>query len=202
MELKAALKMCVPIDIEVSNGKYQISIQHLSEIFEGLLVKAKSFGGKLPVREIRYVQAKKQILYQETAAEAEKENVVTCHCCQKKIKREKLREHVGGHIIRKEVEDFSCGFCGLKAGHSISLQSTSHKTKIPQSNCPDYRKFSLASARTSTQNTPCTNRPVECDICKVVYWSYYLKKRYEENHAASVCPENISDEEVNAMRKK
>ena len=89
-----------------------------------------------------------------------------------------------------------------KKGHSISLQSTSHKTETPQSNCPDYRKFSLASARTSTQNTPCTNRPVECDICKVVHWSYYLKKHYEENHTDSVCSENISEEELNVMWKK
>ena len=28
-------------------------------------------------------------------------------------KNDKMREHIGGHIIRKEIDFFSCGFCGF-----------------------------------------------------------------------------------------
>ena len=130
------------------------------------------------------------------------ETVHKCLHCKKVIKIPKMREHIGGHIIRGEVDCFSCGFCGGSTGCSISLRKTTHKIRVPESNCSMFQKFSLTSAQTSTANTPCTNRPVDCQICKVVYWSYAMQKHYEQKHVDSPCPELIAEEEKAIMKVK
>ena len=95
------------------------------------------------------------------------------------------------------------GFAGESGSDcSISLRKTTHNTNVPDSNCTAFKKFSLASAQKSTDNTPCTNRPVACQICKVVYWSYALGKHYEQKHPDSLCPNMITEAERGTMKKK
>ena len=103
--------------------------------------------------------------------------------------------------IRNDIDVFSCGFCGGSSGCSVNFKKTTHHTFIPTSNCKMYKKFSLKSAMTSTTNTPCTNRPVKCDCCSVVYWSYALEKHYKEKHPESECTEIVSEKEKDTMMK-
>ena len=58
------------------------------------------------------------------------------------------------------------------------------------------------SAKVSTQNTPCTNRPVECALCKEVYWSYSFNRHYEQNHPMAICHEIITGTEIEVMTNK
>ena len=37
--------------------------------------------------------------------------------------------------------------------------------------CKYFYKFSLGPATKVSDVSPCTNRPVECDLCKLVFWS-------------------------------
>ena len=105
------------------------------------------------------------------------------------------------HITGNNIDVFSCGFCGGSSGCSVNFKKTTHHTFIPTSNCKMYKKFSLKSAMTSTTNTPCTNRPVKCDCCSVVYWSYALEKHYKEKHPESECTEIVSEKEKDTMMK-
>ena len=57
-----------------------------------------------------------------------------------------MREHVGGDILREEIDCYRCGYCGGNSSCSINLKKTSHQTLIPESNFPYKMKFSLASA--------------------------------------------------------
>ena len=166
-------------------------------------MKAKSSNVKLPSREIELYKGDERVLFKISNVSNQVDGGSGhCETCNKKMKGDKMREHIGGHIIRNEINCFTCGFCGGNTGCSIALKKTSHRTFVPDSNCKIFKKFSLASAKTSTSSSPCTNRPVVCSICKVVYWSYSLNKHYEQKHSGSTFPETISDEEVNVMQKK
>ena len=66
---------------------------------------------------------------------------------------------------------------------------------IPASNCKFDVKFSLKSAVTPGERTPCSNRPVLCELCKTVYWNYGLYDHYAAVHTGETCPLMINDEE-------
>ena len=89
---------------------------------------------------------------------------------------------------------FRCGFCG-EVGHTISLKKTTHQTFIPHSNCSKRVKFSLKAAESAKKPNPCTNRPVECQVCEEVYWSYAMQKHYETSHPGQECPVKVSEQE-------
>ena len=76
-----------------------------------------------------------------------------------------------------------CVFCGL-SGCTIVVVSGRGKTAsfIPDSNCPYNVRFPLKAAETSTKSGPCTNRPVCCDGCKAVVWSYNVSYHYKHRH--------------------
>ena len=94
-----------------------------------------------------------------------------------------------------------CGFYG-KFGCSVELNKTTHGTLIPGSNCKLVKKFSLKSSEKPNKRNPCSNRPFECEICQVVYWSYALPTHYTEQHPEqSSCPIVVSDDEKTWMEK-
>ena len=68
-------------------------------------------------------------------------------------------------------------------------------TLIPGSNCAYQIKFSLKSAEKATKNGPCTNRPITCDRCKTVQWSYNLPKHYQDKHSDYPIPTTVTDAE-------
>ena len=104
--------------------------------------------------------------------------------------------------FREEIDCYRCGFCGGNSSCSITLKKTTHQTLVPDSNYPYKMKFSLASADKSTVSGPCTNQPVSCSICKVVYWNYSIKRHYEEKHRDSVCTITITNAEIEYNEKE
>ena len=65
-----------------------------------------------------------------------------------------------------------------------------HQCKLMEGTPIDY---SLTSAGNSNLNTPCTNRPLECQHCSQVVASYSMAEHYEEKHSATAMPEVLRD---------
>ena len=57
-----------------------------------------------------------------------------------------------------------------------------YKTLGPESNCSYFYQFSMKAAAKVTERSPCTNRPVKCDLCEQIYWSYNLEIHYKSMH--------------------
>ena len=68
-----------------------------------------------------------------------------------------------------------CGFCGTADSCDISIRDGSGRGKTA-SEIPK-------SAAKSTKTSSCTNRPIECPTCKIIYWSYNMYKHFESNHS-------------------
>ena len=133
---------------------------------------------------------------------------VTCDFCSKEIVHSKMREHIASHIIVfKDISatQNTCGFCG-NVGCTISLEKTSgfgvHSTFGPKSDCKLFYSFSLASAIKISTYACCTNRPIKCELCNSVYWSYNMQKHYESKHNQCEIPEFISSDEIKNLKKK
>ncbi|CAF1140578.1 unnamed protein product, partial [Brachionus calyciflorus] len=124
---------------------------------------------------------------------------LNCKICDSLVLLEKMRIHVGQHILKNDsVGEHICGYCG-KLGCIIRLKKSSGRGKStvfgPDSDCKFFVKFSLKAASKVSKNYPCTNRPIECIICKAVYWSYNIAIHYKEKHPHIAPPLSICDEE-------
>ena len=98
-----------------------------------------------------------------------------------------MREHIGGHLLRGEIEGPNvCGFCGRDTC-TIEVQSTSKKGswnyyKICNQDCSyffDYGRKAVGSIR-----DPCTNRVVICpvDTCHSTIWTYNTSSHFDVKH--------------------
>lgn len=116
-------------------------------------------------------------------------NNFKCKICNQEFIKERMRQHIGKHILGKEILQTvnTCGFCGL-SGCKIELKPTSgfgnYQTLGPHSDCQYFVHFSLKPASKVSKRSPCTNRPVICSHCKQCYWSYNLSLHYETSHPA------------------
>ena len=126
---------------------------------------------------------------------------VPCRICDQMLPKKLMRRHVGVHILQEDL-GLVCGFCGLK-DCSIELERGSGRgktaTMVPGSNCGYISKFSLKSAEKSTKSGPCTNRPVTCEQCKTVQWSYNLPNHFRSKHSDYPVPKRIADGEEKLM---
>ncbi|KAJ7898149.1 hypothetical protein B0H13DRAFT_2337610 [Mycena leptocephala] len=127
-----------------------------------------------------------------------------CHLCLAEVELKKMRDHVARHLaanrigvkenLKHPLTDNPCGFCGRSGTYNLDLSKTT-RSYIPESNCPYFRKFSLASAEKTTTSGPSTNRPLRCEIChgsqpertqirrhEHVFWSYNLPAHIESSH--------------------
>ena len=108
-----------------------------------------------------------------------------------------MRKHVSKHVLSENL-DMVCGFCGLKSC-SIELVRGSGRGKtatlIPGSNCEYITKFSLKSAEKTTKSGPCTNRPIVCEQCNTVQWSYNMPSHYKLKHTDFPPPVTVSVKE-------
>ena len=61
--------------------------------------------------------------------------------------------------------------------------------------------FILLAEKISALN-PCTNRPVKCDLCKLVVWSYNIRIHYEQTHPNNDLPEIylLKNDEVEKLK--
>ncbi|KAJ7848204.1 hypothetical protein B0H13DRAFT_2361998 [Mycena leptocephala] len=127
-----------------------------------------------------------------------------CHLCLAEVELKKMRDYVARHLaanrigvkenLKHPLTDNPCGFCGRSGTCNLDLAKTT-RSYIPESNCPYFRKFSLASAEKTTTSGPSTNRPLRCEIChgsqpertqirrhEHVFWSYNLPAHIESSH--------------------
>ena len=99
---------------------------------------------------------------------------ISCKICEKKVDRQKMRLHVEAHILTDNLNN-ACGFCGIISKCDIEIIKGSGRgqtaSEVPKSRCEYFEKFSIVSAGKGSQRSPCTNRPVECEVCKRVFWS-------------------------------
>ena len=124
-----------------------------------------------------------------------KKKKIGCLHCTKKCSRVNMRNHIVSHMIKGTLQFDRCGYCG-KLGCDIFLKlsgSLENGTYHPESHCKYFYKFSYK--KKSVKSYPCTNKPVACEQCKGVFWSYSLADHYRKSHFGVVCPEMISVEE-------
>ena len=117
------------------------------------------------------------------------------------------RFYVAKHILSGKVSADFCGFCGTYCNSSLGLQLTSgsksNGTYKAQSNCTYRKGFSMACCLKLSANNPCSNRPVECDLCEnTKVWSYGLNMHHSIKHQGLNCLINVSDEEREKVMNK
>jgi hypothetical protein len=122
-----------------------------------------------------------------------------CKICNSNIDLSKMRLHIGIHILKKDVDNDVCGFCGLKCG-SVSQINSKLKLPVPVSNCKYFYMFSLASVtniKDSRSSAWSSNRPVKCKDCTgdVFVWSYSIQEHYSLFHTNIECDFKISEKE-------
>ncbi len=99
-------------------------------------------------------------------------------------------------------------FYGKNNCNTILYISSGIDTWSTKSNCKYLYEFSLKSAEKSNKNTPCTNRPVKCDICQPplnIIWTCNLKAHYSSLHSHVEIPSYgiIEENEViSSLNKK
>ncbi len=133
--------------------------------------------------------------------------------CNLVIGRERMRTHVGYHILNNDVikSQDTCGFCGIVGCKIYSTKTSgfgSRKTLGPNSNCSHFYGFSLKAAAKMTESSPCTNRPVKCDLCEQIYWSYNIQYHFDIMHANPSFPTDqleklkINEEKLKVLKKQ
>ena len=72
------------------------------------------------------------------------------------------------------------------------------KLLVPVSkDCKYLYNFSLKSAF-----NPCTNRPIKCEMCSLVVWSYNMRSHYSMAHSNNDLPEKylLKDDEIKKLK--
>ena len=82
-----------------------------------------------------------------------------------------MREHIGAHMLRKDIPDHACGCCG-----GLSCQ-------------PTYK-----------DKAACTNTPMNCEHCKEIHWKYGLQSHYETKHGDKPKPVTLGPKEAKYMK--
>ena len=154
-------KLCVN---ECKNNKEEITIDGTYAVYvkmqESMLrtSEVKTLMEHLPIQDGKNF---KLLPYHSTLTETcdisdTSQKKVDCKICKKKISRKKMREHIGAHIVKDEIEKSQslCGYCGTKnCDITITRGSGRGKTasEIPISICEYFEKFSLKSAKKVTK---------------------------------------------------
>ena len=120
------------------------------------------------------------------------------------IPLDKMRTHVGKHILNKETNSRSpCGFCGRSSCQN-KLTKPSKKGKelfyrLVESNCPYYVQHARRVTKASSRN-PCTNYLNKCPLCNCDVWLYNVKNHYEDMHPNVDIP-LLDEPEIKFMKK-
>ena len=131
---------------------------------------------------------------------------------------DKMRAHIATHILRGDISQSACGYCGKETGPCVvSLeggQSTKAAAKRPDfakgvadgkivdldtkahcvSSCTHFYSFSLASAKKANERKNCSNVPLTCAGCwlvgnkTTVVCKYAMPQHYANQHAGKPLP--------------
>ena len=120
----------------------------------------------------------------------------TCFHCRKKVELEKMRCHVGSHILHNEIgTSRTCGFCG-KESCDVKMKTSKKQGKpfytLEDTDCPYFYDYGRVKVFKKKSN-PCTNRVVGCCIkeCKSMVWTYNMGKHYIEKHDGDDVPTDL-----------
>ncbi|KAJ7265315.1 hypothetical protein C8J57DRAFT_1036595, partial [Mycena rebaudengoi] len=127
--------------------------------------------------------------------------IVHCLICGEKQAINKMREHVGTHILLsqwdiiveepllKPVGVDQCGFCGLDGCITQLTISKEGKHSVKSSCQYHYNKMQYKAAKASSNRSPCTNIPLHCAMCpKAVtgiqrtFWKYNASYHLASEH--------------------
>jgi hypothetical protein len=130
------------------------------------------------------------------------------HGCKwkKKINLVKMRLHVGWHIMNDHLtkDIHRCGYCGL-VGCTLSFKNRSgygeNKVIGAKSDCSYYYEFSMKSSEKVPNSYPCSNRPVKCDHCEEIYWTYNMETHHLAAHNEMNFNSLITDNERALIKK-
>jgi len=134
-----------------------------------------------------------------------KSSKVKCDTCSKLVPIERMRQHIGKHLIKLEIDpnQKTCGFCGC-IGCSVELKKSGIGKKsvnIVASDCKHFLKYNLAASKKMTTYSPCTNHPDSCSICKNIYWSYNMEEHFKFSHPSVIPQCYLSDDEKKKVVK-
>ena len=128
-----------------------------------------------------------------------------CFLCSSRIVLEKMKIHVGRHILNGNSEErYPCGYCGRgacqnKLGAPTRKNNELFYNKV-ESNCPYFvnvvRRVKKASSR-----FPCLNYLNKCALCQGDVWLYNIAHHYKDMHPGADVP-TLNPEEVKLMTKK
>ncbi|KAK7693500.1 hypothetical protein QCA50_003068 [Cerrena zonata] len=125
-----------------------------------------------------------------------------CHQCHASIEIDRMRSHVGQHILcrllgvpenslHEQIQHCQpCGFCGRDTC-TIDLKKSRNAFKVISS-CPYASEFKLGNAKKSSKRQPCTNVPIHCSICDIdpktkcrpVFWKFNIFHHIQTVHPA------------------
>jgi hypothetical protein len=199
---------CLPfsLDLEATTQLSQINHRKLSDCSDFF----KSFIStrpKLPVTDSFYARKVEELMLLPLSDDVQAigpNEKIKCEICDKMVKFANMRVHIAVHFAKEEIEkdEHLCGYCG-QIGCSIAIVKTSgngvRATFGPQSDCLLFREFSLKPAEGSKI---CTNRPINCEICNAVFWSYNLEQHYFNKHKDQAFISKITTEEIRVLSNK
>ena len=117
-----------------------------------------------------------------------------CKVCSKMITCDKMRGHVGYHILNGEIDSNVCGFCSMQTCSNKLKQSS--KTKSAkyyqiESSCPYFYSYGRKPKYSNRQK--CSNYLARCEVtnCNADIWKYAMANHYHECHRELVVPESF-----------
>ncbi|KAJ6603661.1 hypothetical protein B0H10DRAFT_2315727 [Mycena sp. CBHHK59/15] len=129
-------------------------------------------------------------------------SIVDCLICGKNCSLNKMRKHVGGHILLslrgveepgpviRKVGVNLCGFCGLDGCVTQLTISKEGKHSIQSSCLYHYEKMQYKAAKASSNRSPCTNVPLHCMLCTKsvagnhrTFWKYNASFHLASEHS-------------------
>jgi hypothetical protein len=136
-----------------------------------------------------------------------------CKVCKKDVKPNKMREHVGSHIMDEGcTSPDACGFCGRSGTCQVNLvQGSAKNIQVPFSQCEYYYKFNLKSAL--KDQSACSNVPYQCPACHELerktfhVWKYNMRSHLRQRHpryapsAEFLALINVTSDEQSRMRE-
>ena len=114
-----------------------------------------------------------------------------------------MRSHIGKHLLLQEIPQTAdtCGFCGLNGCNMSVVSGTGNFIGPVSIDCKYFCKFNFATASKTSQQSPCSNRPMTCSICLDTFvWSYNMNTHYAAFHAGVKTSNLISQTELEKLK--
>jgi hypothetical protein len=151
------------------------------------------------------------------AAGDSKDGFVDCPVCAMSWPAKMMPHHMGAHLLEgswasyeKEKPRMPCMLCGVNTAIGQFMEDPSATNSCPISLTAGSKKgvmkpkhqckivgtleYSLTSAGRSTCETPCTNRPLKCQHCTLVFASYSMAQHYSDEHSTTTIPTRLMEQ--------